>query len=55
MAGITVKVNLRPIVPVSTDPDYPLILTPPNLLTQETTLPPAPLGQLHVNVPMKHI
>ena len=29
-------INSRPLVPVSTDPEYPFILTPYTLLTQKT-------------------
>ena len=36
MAEVTAIVNARPIVPVSTDADSPMILTPSTLLTQKT-------------------
>ncbi|XP_023265919.1 uncharacterized protein LOC111657824 [Seriola lalandi dorsalis] len=34
MAEVTAIINARPLVPVSTDPEAPLILTPSTLLTQ---------------------
>ncbi len=42
MCEVTAIVNARPIVPVSTDPEAPLILTPATLLTQKfsAVLPP---------------
>ncbi len=42
MCEVTAIVNARPLVPVSTDPDSPLILTPATLLTQKSSavLPP---------------
>ncbi|VDI06437.1 Hypothetical predicted protein [Mytilus galloprovincialis] len=36
MAEVSAIVNSRPLVPVSTDPENPLILTPAMLLTQKT-------------------
>lgn len=36
MAEVTAIVNSRPLVPVSTDPDDPFILTPATLLTLKT-------------------
>nr|XP_055046841.1 uncharacterized protein LOC129432444 [Misgurnus anguillicaudatus] len=41
MAEVSAIVNARPLIPVSTDPNNPLILSPATLLTQKTgTLPP---------------
>nr|XP_055056164.1 uncharacterized protein LOC129440699 [Misgurnus anguillicaudatus] len=41
MAEVSAIVNARPLTPVSTDPNNPLILSPATLLTQKTgTLPP---------------
>lgn len=37
-------INVRPLVPVSTDPDDPFILTPATLLTQKVNLSSAPVG-----------
>lgn len=43
MAEVTAIINARPLVPVSTDPDDPFILTPATLLTQKVSLPSAPV------------
>nr|XP_055053759.1 uncharacterized protein LOC129438884 [Misgurnus anguillicaudatus] len=45
MAEVTAIVNARPLVPVSTDPDAPFILTPATLLTQKTSVVPPPPGE----------
>lgn len=42
MAEVTAIMNARPLVPVSTDPDNPLILSPSMLLTQKSGVPPPP-------------
>ncbi|KAL0969291.1 hypothetical protein UPYG_G00225140 [Umbra pygmaea] len=44
MAEVTAIINARPLVPVSTDPDSPLILTPAMLLTQKYGAPLTPPG-----------
>ena len=48
MAETTVIINARPLVPVTTDPDDPLILTPAALLTQKSNILPAPDGEFGV-------
>lgn len=45
MAEVTAIVNARPLVPVSSDPESPLILTPSMLLTQKICTPASPLGE----------
>lgn len=42
MAEVSAIVNARPLVPVSSDPESPLILTPAMLLTQKLGTSPAP-------------
>lgn len=42
MAEVSAIVNARPLVPVSTDPELPLILTPAMLLTQKAGVAPSP-------------
>ncbi|XP_026003932.1 uncharacterized protein LOC113009687 [Astatotilapia calliptera] len=44
MAEVAAIINARPLVPVSSDPDVPCILTPATLLTQNVGAPPTPLG-----------
>ncbi|KAI4824169.1 hypothetical protein KUCAC02_012705 [Chaenocephalus aceratus] len=41
---VTAIVNTRPLIPVSTDPSFPIILTPATLLTQKVGIPPIPPG-----------
>lgn len=43
MAEVVAIINARPLVPVSTDPDDPCILTPATLLTQKVSSPSAPV------------
>ncbi|XP_051277216.1 uncharacterized protein LOC127375251 [Dicentrarchus labrax] len=42
MAEVCAVMNARPLLPVSTDPENPLILTPSMLLTQKTGAPSSP-------------
>lgn len=43
MAEVTAIINARPLVPISSDPDSPFLLTPASLLTQKVcTYPPPP-------------
>jgi hypothetical protein len=44
LAEVCAIVNGRPIVPVSSDPESPLILSPAMLLTQKSDCYPAPVG-----------
>ncbi|KAK0150328.1 hypothetical protein N1851_008573 [Merluccius polli] len=43
MAEVAAIINARPLVPVSTDPDEPFILTPATLLTQKVSILSAPV------------
>ncbi|KAL1267084.1 hypothetical protein QQF64_002759 [Cirrhinus molitorella] len=42
MSEVTAIINARPLVPVSTDPEFPFILTPSMLLTQKAGNLPTP-------------
>ncbi|XP_061418190.1 uncharacterized protein LOC133349068 [Lethenteron reissneri] len=42
MAEVSAIINSRPLIPVSTDPESPFILTPATLLTQKTDVLTAP-------------
>ncbi|KAL4009046.1 hypothetical protein ACER0C_002898 [Sarotherodon galilaeus] len=44
MAEVMAVINARPLVPISTDPDSPAVLTPAMLLTQKMSAVSAPLG-----------
>ncbi|XP_033991975.1 uncharacterized protein LOC117487461 [Trematomus bernacchii] len=44
MAEVTAVINARPLIPVSSDPESPLILTPAMLLTLKTGSTPPPPG-----------
>lgn len=45
MAEVSAIFNARPLVPVSTDPDSPFILTPATLLAQKISALPPPKGE----------
>ncbi|KAK7877393.1 hypothetical protein WMY93_031909, partial [Mugilogobius chulae] len=47
LAEVTAIMNARPLVPVSSDPESPFILTPATLLTQKTGVLPAPHGDFN--------
>ncbi|XP_067279227.1 uncharacterized protein [Pseudorasbora parva] len=42
MAEVSAIINARPLIPVSSDPESPFILTPAVLLTQKGAVPPPP-------------
>ena len=44
MAEVMAIINARPIVPISTDPDMPAVLTPAMILTQKASALSAPSG-----------
>lgn len=44
MAEVMAIINARPLVPISTDPDCPAVLTPAMLLTQKSSTVSAPSG-----------
>nr|XP_022331189.1 uncharacterized protein LOC111129227 [Crassostrea virginica] len=51
LAEASAIINSRPLVPVSTDPEYPFILTPYTLLTQKTDKgeePPGPFDEKNI-------
>lgn len=54
LAEVTAIVNARPLVPVSSDPEAPLILTPMMLLTQKTQKIPVPPGDFTKANMFKH-
>lgn len=44
MSEVTAIMNARPLVPVSSDPDMPTVLTPAMLLTQKAEAISSPAG-----------
>lgn len=55
MAEVTAIMNSRPLVPISSDPDAPAVLTPSMLLTQKADTLSAPVGDFDVDdLSIKH-
>ena len=54
MAEITAIINARPLVPVSSDPEHPFILTPSMLLTQRAGTTSTPQCDFSQNELLKH-
>lgn len=54
LAEVSAIINAQPIVPVFTDPNDPLILTPATLLTQKGTPLQPPAGNFSVSDLYKH-
>lgn len=49
MAEVTAVMNSRPLVPISSDPEAPAVLTPAMLLTQKSETLSAPVGDFDIN------
>lgn len=53
-AEVSAIVNARPLIPVSTDPEAPFILTPSMLLTLKTGAAPCPASEFSKGVLLKN-
>lgn len=54
LAEVSAIINARPLVPVSSDPESPVLLTPATLLTQKIGIATIPTEELHYPNVYKH-